>query len=376
VSTSMLDPESLTDLAERAVAMARAAPEDPYAGLAPEALVMRGPAPDLDLADPGFGESAWLRDAALAAEDAARAVSGVTNSEGGSASASRSIHALVTSTGFAGAYASTHFSLGASVLAGEGEGMQRDSDWHSSRHRSDLESAESIGRRAGERAVSKLGPGRMPSGRMPVLYDPRVARGLIGHLTAAMAGPMIARGTSYLLEHEGAQLFNTDTRISNDPAVQRGLRSRPYDGEGLSASAQPLVEGGRLGSWLLDYASARKLGREPTGHTGRSGKISTANVVFHPGNVTRAQLMADIADGVLITELVGQGIDYVTGDYSRAASGLRIVNGAIAGPVTGFTVAGNLIEMFASLTAANDLDTRGATHVPTLRIDSLTLAGD
>ncbi len=376
VTTSDLSLATINDLAGRAVAMASAAPLDQWAGLAPEALLMTGPAPDLDLADAGAPTSDVLKELALAAEDAARAVAGVTNSEGGSAAASDSLSAYATSHGFAGAYRATGYTLSASVLAGTDERMQRDYDWHSVRHFADLKAAEAIGRRAGERAVARLDPGSLPSGAMPVLFDPRVAGSLVGHLVAAMAGPMIARGTSYLLAHEGARLFAPGTRISNDPHRVRALKSRPFDAEGLATSAGLLVDDGRLGPWMLDAASARKLGRQPTGHAARGGQVASANLTFHPGQISRAQLMADIADGVLVTELVGQGIDYVTGDYSRAASGFRIIDGQIAGPVAGFTIAGNLITMFADLRAADDLDTHGATHVPTLRTDSLMLAGD
>jgi PmbA protein len=376
VTTSDLSATAIADLASRAVAMAGAAPEDQWAGLAPEALLLKEPAPNLDLADEGAAGADRLRALALAAEDAARAVAGVTNSEGGSAAASDSLSAYVTSHGFAGTYRATGYTLSASVLAGTGEHMQRDYDWHSTRHFADLDSAEQIGRCAGERAVARLNPGTLPSGPMPVLFDPRVAGSLVGHLVAAMAGPMIARGTSFLLGHDNSMLFAPGTRISNDPHRLRGLKSRPFDAEGLPTVASDVVADGRLGSWMLDSASARKLGRQPTGHAARGGQVASANLTFHPGPHNRAALMADIRDGVLITELVGQGIDYVTGDYSRAASGFRIIDGQLAGPVAGFTIAGNLIAMFGDLRGADDLDMRGATHVPTLRTDQLTIAGD
>lgn len=376
VSTSDLSGEAIRTLAERAVAMARAAPEDRWSGLAPEALLLTGPAPDLDLADDGPPASGRLRAMALAAEDAARAVSGVSNSEGGSAAASESVSAYVTSHGFAGAYRATGYTVSASVLAGAGDHMQRDYDYHSARHFADLEPPELVGRRAGERAVARMNPGSLPSGPMPVLFDPRVAGSLVGHLVAAMGGPMIARGTSFLLGREGEMLFPAAIRVSNDPHRPRALKSRPFDAEGLPTAPSLLVDDGRLGDWLLDSASARKLDRLPTGHAARGGQVASANLTLHPGMQTQAALMADIAQGVLITELIGQGVDYVTGDYSRAASGFRIIDGEIAGPVAGFTIAGNLIGLFADLRAANDLDRRGATQVPTLRTDSLTIAGD
>lgn len=376
VTTSDLSAAAIDDLASRAVAMASAAPADKWAGLAPQELLATGPVPDLDLADNGLPESDQLKALALTVEDAARAVPGVTNSEGGSAAASDSLSAYVTSHGFAGAYRATGYTVSASVLAGEGERMQRDHDWHSARHFADLEPAEVIGQRAGERAVMRLDPANLPSGPMPVLFDPRVAGGLVGHLVAAMGGPMIARGTSFLLGKEGERLFLPGTRISNDPHRRRAIKSRPFDAEGLPASAGLMVADGKLGSWLLDSASARKLGRQPTGHAARGGQVASANLTWHPSTLSRAALMADIADGVLVTELIGQGVDYVTGDYSRAASGFRIIDGKVAGPVAGFTIAGNLLAMFADLRGADDLDRRGTTHVPTLRTDCLTIAGD
>lgn len=374
VSTSDFAPTTLTALIERAVEMARLAPEDPYAGLAPADLLLRGPIPDLDLADPAEPEPEALRLRALATEDAARAVAGVTNSDGGSAGYSHAIHAMANSNGFAAAYAASGHNISASVIAGEGDRMQRDHDWHGARHIGDLEDPEQVGRRAAERAVERLDPQTVPGGRMPILFDPRVAGGLMGHLIAAMGGPMIARGTSYLLAHEGAALFPVDLFIDDDPLRLRGTKSRPFDAEGLATHRRAIVSGGVIGDWLLDSASARKLGRAPTGHA-NGGGVGTGNLTLRPGTISRAALMADITDGLLITEVMGQGVDYVTGDYSRAASGFRIVNGEVAGPVSGITIAGNLLGIFADLRAADDLHTRFANHVPTLRTDSLTVAG-
>ena len=377
VSTADHSPAALDALVERAVAMARLAPENPWSGLAPEDLLFRGSAPDFDMADPaGEPSPDRLRAMAQAAEDAARAVSGVTNSEGGSASASRAAHAHVTSHGFAAGSIVTGYSVSASVLAGQGERMQRDYDWHSARHLSDLADAEAIGRRAGERAVARLDPAPLRSGPMPVLFDPRVAGSIIGHLLGAMSGPSVARGKSFLAGHAMAKLFPETIVIEEDPHRPRGLKSRAFDGEGLPTRRNRLVDGGVIGPWLCDMASARQLGCAPTGHGSGGGGISTGNLTLVPGSVSRAALMADIKHGVLVTEMIGQGVDMLTGDYSRGASGWRIIDGQIAGPVAGFTIAGNLLAMFADLRAADDLDTSHATHVPTLRTDSMTVAGD
>ena len=377
VSTADMDAGELAKLVERCVAMAREAPEDPYAGLAPEDRLFRGTPPDLDLDDGSEADPQALREAALAVEDAARGVAGVTNSEGGGASHSRTRFALVTSHGFAGGYGSSGHSLSASVIAGEGADMQRDYGWHSAHHLSDLESAEEIGARAGTRAVARLNPGKAPVGKVPVLFDPRVGGSLVGHLLGAIAGPAIARGTSFLLGTAESDLFDSGIVIRDEPHRPRGLRSRAFDGEGLPTAARDIVVGGRITGWLLDTASAKQLGLSPTGHASRGGGASgvgASNLHLAPGDASPAALMADIKDGVYITELFGQGVNPVTGDYSRGASGLLIRDGVVAGPIAEFTIAGNLIDMFAALVPANDLEFRHGTNVPTIRVDGMTVA--
>ncbi|HEX8555294.1 MAG TPA: metallopeptidase TldD-related protein, partial [Sphingomonas sp.] len=301
VSTSALAPAELDTLVDRAVAMAREAPEDQWAGLAPAERLMRGDAPLLDLDDRGTGSPDELRDLALAAEDAARSVPGVTNSEGGSASASRSVWALATSHGFASAYATTSYGLSASVLAGEGGAMQRDYAHHSARHRTRLESAEAIGRRAGERAVARVDPGMLASGPMPVVFDPRVGGSLLGHLVGAIGGQAIARKTSFLLDALGTAIMPPTIRIEDDPHRPHGLRSRPFDGEGLPVSPRAIVEDGVLETWLLDSASARQLGLEPTGHAARgiggAPGVSASNLYMAAGRMPVATLIEDIVDG-------------------------------------------------------------------------------
>ncbi|MBP2277416.1 MULTISPECIES: TldD/PmbA family protein [Sphingomonas] len=382
VSTSDLSDDALTALVDRAIAMAREAPEDAWAGLAPAERLMHGAPPLLDLDDLAKGGSEpspeALRDAARAAEDAARAVAGVTNSEGGSASASRSIWALATSHGFAAAYAATGYGLSASVLAGEGGAMVRDYAYSSARHRRALEAPELIGTRAGERAVARVNPGRLASGPMPVVFDPRVGSSLLGHLTGAISGQAITRKTSFLLEALGTQVFASGVTVLDDPHRPHGLRSRPFDGEGLPVSPTAIIEAGMLERWLLDSASARQLGLEPTGHAARgvSGApgVSTSNLHMAAGHVPPETLIADITDGVFVTELIGMGVNGVTGDYSRGAAGFRIERGEITGPVAEFTIAGNLKDMFLNLTPANDLEFRYGTNVPTLRIEGMTVA--
>jgi PmbA protein len=378
VSTSDFTDASIAALVDRAVAMAREAPEDAWAGLAPQERLMHGAPPQLDLDDGGEASPESLRAAALAAEDAARGVAGVTNSEGGSASASRSIWGLATSHGFAASYATTSYGLSASVLAGEGGAMVRDYAYHSTRRRRDLEDAEVIGIRAGERAVTRVNPGRLESGAMPVLFDPRVGSSLLGHFLGAISGQAITRRTSFLLDALGSAVFAPGVEIADDPHRPRGLRSRPFDGEGLPVSPMAIVQDGILETWLLDSASARQLGLEPTGHAARgvggAPGVSTSNLHMAAGHQSVQALLGDITRGIYVTELIGMGVNGVTGDYSRGAAGFRIENGEITTPVAELTIAGNLKDMFRELTPANDLEFRYATNVPTIRIDGMTVA--
>ncbi|MGE4429500.1 MAG: TldD/PmbA family protein [Sphingobium sp.] len=379
ISASDLERDSLSALVDRCLAMAKEAPEDPYAVLAPESRLMRGKAPALDLVDDSPVAPAELKERALMAEDAGRAVPGITNSEGGGASMGRSQIALATSHGFAGSYAATIHGTWASLLAGEGGGMQRDYASHSARHLKDLDDAEHIGRRAGQRAVARLHPAKIASGPMPIIFDPRVGGSLIGHLIGAMAGPAITRRSSFLLDDMGAQLFDSAVTIIDDPLRKTGLRSRPFDGEGLPTRRRALIDKGELTGWLLDSSSALQLGLEPTGHASRgtsgSPGVAVTNVHVEPGAVSASDLMQGIERGIYVTELIGMGVNPVTGDYSRGASGFLIENGAVGPAVSEITIAGSLKEMFAAMTPANDLAFRYAINVPTLRVDGMMVAG-
>jgi PmbA protein len=379
VSASDLAPQSLRALAERAVAMAREAPEDRFAGLAPEDRLQRGPARDLDMDDAREPDPAALRDRALAAEDTARAVPGVTNSEGGSASAGRSLIALATSHGFAGGYAASAHSVSASMLAERDDQKQRDGAWHWVRYLDELDEAEEIGRLAGERAVARLGAHKLPSGPMPVVFDPRVGGSLVGHMLGAISGPAITRGTSFLQDKLGAAVFASGITIIDDPHRVRGLRSRPFDGEGLPTAPKRLIESGVLTGWLLDSASARQLALEPTGHAARGvggpPGVSASNVHVAPGSTSRDVLIGGIKRGFYVTELIGQGVNGVTGDYSRGAGGFLIEDGALTTPVAEVTIAGNLKDMFLRMIAADDLEFRYAVSAPTLLVEGMTVAG-
>ncbi len=378
VSSSDLSDEALAALVERAAAMAREAPEDPWSGLAPEELLMREPGPDVEGDDGGDPSPLELRNRSLEIEEAGRNVAGITNSEGAGVSAGRSLFALATSHGFNRGYSTSGYSASASLIAGEGSAMQRDFAYHSVRHYSELDDAEALGRLAGERAAARLGPAKLPSGTMPVLFDPRIGNSLLGHLMSAIGGPSITRRTSFLLDKEGERLFGEDVTIRDDPHRPRGLRSKPFDGEGLPTRPLNLIDSGRLTGWLLESASARQLGRAPTGHATRSSgapSVGTTNVHMEPGRLTAGQLIGEVESGVYVTQLIGQGVNPVTGDYSRGASGFIIEKGRLGPAVEEITIAGNLLDMFARLVPADDLDFRFATNVPTLRIDGMTVAG-
>jgi PmbA protein len=378
VASSDLSEAALSALVGRVLAMAREAPEDPYAGLAPADLLATGDLPELDSWDAEEPEPPALKARALAAETAAVAVKGVTNSNGGNASASASTIALATSHGFSGAYRASGHSCSASVVAGEGTAMQRDYAWHSARHAEDLEEPSAIGRRAGERAVARLGNIKLAPGKMPVIFDPRVAGSLLGHFAAAITGSAIARKSSFLLERLGTQLFAKGITIHDDPLRKRGLRSRAFDGEGLPVRAMEIVADGVLTSWLATSADARQLGIQPTGHAvrGVSGApgAGPSNFYIAAGQRSRDELLAAFPRAILVTELIGQGVNGVTGDYSRGAAGFLVEQGEIAGPVSEITIASNLKDMFATLEPASDLRFRRGVDSPTLLVPEMVVA--
>jgi PmbA protein len=379
VSSSDMDPEILSSLVGRAIDMAKEAPEDQYAGLAPEELLLKSDPHPIEGDDGQNPDPELLRGLALKAEDAARSVKGVTNSEGGGANAGRTIVALATSHGFSGAYSTSGYSISASVIAGQGDGMERDYAYDSARFLEDLQSPDTIGREAGERAVSRLNPVQFQSGAMPVVYDPRVGNSLLGHFVGAISGAAIARKTSFLLDALDTEVFDSAISIIDCPHRKRGLRSKAFDGEGLPTAKTKLIDQGRLTQWIMESASARQLGLQPTGHASRgvggAPGVSVTNLHMGNGSVSKADLIRDIKHGVYITELIGMGVNQVTGDYSRGASGFLITDGEIGPPVSEITIAGNLKDMFKSLVAADDLEYRYSINVPTLRADSMTVAG-
>jgi PmbA protein len=365
------------ELAERAVAMARVAPEDRFAGLADrERLATEFP--DRDQLDPTIPSAKELTETALAAEDAARAVAGVTNSGGASAGWSLGGLVLATSDGFQGAYLVSRFGLSASAIAGTGTGMERDYDFDNKVYRGDLNSPAAIGRSAGERAVRRLNPRKVPSGRSTVVYDPRVAVGLVGHLAGAVNGASIARKTSFLRDQMGEQVFAATIRITDDPTRPRGMASRPFDGEGVAGAPLDVVSGGVLQTWLLDSATARELGLETNGRAARGGgnpSPGATNLTLLPGEQTPQDMIREIGSGLYVTELIGHGASIVTGDYSRGAAGFVIENGELGHAVSEVTIAGNLKDMFREMRPANDLVYRFSVNAPTVAVPGMTVAG-
>ena len=378
VSTTDLGARAKESLVERALAMARAVPEDPHCGLPDAALPAAAP-PALDLADASEPASQDLLAAAQAAEDAARAVSGVTNSEGAAASWRRNAVALAASNGFAGRFETTRFDLSAAVVAGADTAMERDYDWRVARHREDLEAPEAIGRRAGERAVARLGPRKVASTRAPVVFDPRVSAGMARLLASLVSGAAVARGTSCLRERRGEPLFAPGVSIVDDPHRPRGLASRPFDGEGAAGGPLKIVEDGALANWLLDSRSARQLALAATGNAARGPAGTPApapsNFYVAAGSESPEALVGAIDSGFYVTETMGMSFNPTTGDYSRGASGFWIEKGEIAYPVSEMTVAGNLLDMFPATVPADDLEFRYGLDAPTLRVDGMTVAG-
>jgi PmbA protein len=368
----------LDALAERAVAMARAAPEDQFAGLADPALLARSFA-DLDLLDPDMPSVTVLEQRARAAEAAALAVDGVSKSGGGSASAGIGGMVLVTSHGFSGATLGSRHSISMAAIAGTGTGMEQDYDFSSTLHAADLEGPDHVGRSAGMRAVGRLNPRKVATRRVPVVFESRIANSLVNHLAGAANGGAIARKTSFLRDKLGQRIFAPGIAIVDDPLRRRGQRSRVFDAEGVATQPLKLVEDGVLKSWLLDCATARELKLATTGHAQRGVSSvpspGPSNLYLAPGTKSPDELIADIADGFYITDLIGSGTNLVTGDYSRGAAGFWIENGHLTYPVSEVTIAGHLNDIFASLTPANDLEFRYGTNAPTLRVEGLTVAG-
>ena len=377
VASSDLSRDALEELVTRAIAMAAEAPEDPFAGLAPAELLAKGAFPDLEIFEGSEPGPAELKASALRAEAAALAVAGVTNSSGSGASSAASTVALATSGGFSGSYRGASRGCSVSVVAGEGSQMQRDGWWQTARFESDLDDPEQIGREAGARAVARLNPVRPKAGRMPVIFEPRVATALLGHFAGAITGSSVARKSSFLQEKLGSRVFAEGVSIVDDPLRKRGLRSRPFDGEGLGVQRQDIVADGVLTTWMADSASARQLGIAPTGHASRgvgsAPGVAPSNFYIRAGQRSRVELLSAFPEALLVTELIGHGVNPVTGDYSRGAAGFLVSRGEIGPAVQEITIAANLVDMFATLEPGSDLEFRRGIDAPTILIPEMTV---
>lgn len=378
VSTSLRDEESLKQLVDRAISMAKVLPDNPYCGLA-ETQDLASQLPELEICDPFFPEAQELLDAAIKAEEAALANPLITNSEGGEAGAMRYNVTMAASNGFNAHYSRSRFSLSVAVLAGAGLNMERDYDYRSAVHWQDLGLPEAIGKEAALRTVKRLGGVKIPSTQVPVIYEPRVSKSLLGHFSSAINASSIIRGSSFLKDYLGTAIFKPGIRIIDDPQRRRGHFSKPCDGEGLANPALELVKDGILQSWTLDLRTAKQLGLKSNGRAARDPGFppnpSTTNLYMDKGASSPSDMIKSLKRGFLVCELIGSGINPVTGDYSRGASGYWIENGEITHPVHEVTIAGNLKDMFLNLTPANDLEFRYGTDAPTIMVEGLTIAG-
>ncbi|MBD3679560.1 MAG: TldD/PmbA family protein [Rhodobacteraceae bacterium] len=382
VSVSDVRPETIAAMAERAVAMAREAPEDPTVGLAdPTQIARHLDIAALDLVDTaGEPAPADLQRAAMEAEAAALAVKGVSQVSSASASySSRRMH-LAASNGFSGGYGRTGHSISCVAITGSGTEMERDYHGEGRGHLSDMPSAQEIGRIAGERTVALAGARKPKTGAYPMLYDERIAGSLMGHLLSAINGTAIARGASWLRDALGEQVLPAGMSLIGDPHRPRISASRPFDAEGLATRRVSLVEDGVLRSWVLDLATGRKLGLDSTAHGTRGTSSipspSVGNVALSQGTKSRDELLREMGTGLLITSMIGASINPTTGDYSRGASGFWVENGEIAYPVNECTVAGNLRDMLKTIIPANDARHFVSHQAPSLLVEGLTLAGE
>ena len=381
VSASDTSPDTIATMAERAVAMARLSPEDPHIGLAdPSEITHTWDIAALDLAeDAPEPDAAHFQNAALEAEAAALSHKGITQADSVTAGYSNSAIHLAATNGFSGGYARTSHGLSCVTITGTGTDMERDYFGDSRSHAADMMSPEEIGHIAAQRTLERAGATKPPTGSYPVLYDERISSGLIGHLLQASNGASIARGSSWLRDRLGEQILPRGITLTEDPHRPRIRGSKPFDAEGLATHPRNIVENGTLMGWTLDLATARKLGMKSTASaargTGGPPNPSVGNVTMTQGDKSRDDLIADMGTGLLVTSLIGSTINPTTGDYSRGASGFWIENGEITYPVTECTIAGNLHEMLASLIPANDARTHLSRVVPSLLVESLTIAG-
>ena len=379
VSSTLVGSADVDALVGRAISMARNAPDDPFAELVPAEFLAKGPFPDLESADTTELSADELLEMALEAEAATLNVAGVSNSGGASASSSGGCFVLATSNGFEGAHRSSGFSISSLAYAGGDDDLQVDYDHNMAVIAADLADPAQIGKTAGERAVARLGGVEIGTGQMPVVFDRRVSNSLLSAFSSAISGDSVAMGTSFLKDRLGERVFAVGTNVIDDPLRLRSPGSQNFDGEGVATRRIEFISDGRLNEWILDHASALQLKSRSNGHALRGGSgvpsPGAFNLYLDTGEVSVGTLLADIDDGLYITKLVGQGVNGITGDYSRGASGFRIVNGQLAEPVSQATIASNLKDMFLAITPADDLKFEYRINAPTLRVDGMTVAG-
>lgn len=364
-------------LAERAVAMAKVSPENPFEALVDNSLLVKSPK-DLDLYDTFIPDSSFLKEQALKTENAALEIKGVSNSGGADCSYGQGGLVLVTSNGFCGSYQSSRFSCSCSAIAGKGTAMERDYDYTTALHYSDMEKAESIGKSAGQKAVRRLGAKQARTGIINVIFEPRMARGIAGHIAAMVNGSAVARKTSLLQNHMGKAIMGSKIMVTDTPLKPRGNASRPFDGEGVEGKSLKIIENGVLKNWFLSQSVANELGLSTNGHGVRSSSSvqpASTNFAIEPGEMSPLDMIKQVGTGFYVTELFGHGVDLITGQYSRGASGFWIENGELAYPVSEVTLGSDLLHMLGHLVPANDIDRRYATAAPTLLIEGMTLAG-
>lgn len=378
ISSSDSDKDNIEKLIHRLIQMTKLAPEDETACLGDPTLYETN-FENLDLFQENPTNTDVLIEMAKECEEAALSNKGITNSEGSGSSFSEAEFFIANSKGFSSGYKSSSNSISCSVIAGEGQLMERDYDYAVARHISDLALPSDVGNSSANKAIQRLNPRKIDSCNTSVIFDKRISDDIIGYVASAASGTAIARGTSFLKDSLCKQIFNKDINIVDDPKMLRGLGSRPFDGEGLKTNKKDIVQNGVLKTWLLNTSTAKKLNLKSTGNASRGvgspPGISASNLFMTNGVHSYEDMIKSTKSGFYATELIGMGVNLITGDYSMGASGMWIENGEIKFPVSEITIASNLKDMFLNLTAANDLEFKSRSNAPTIRIEGMTLAG-
>ena len=376
ISTNDFSKNSINESIDRVISMTKLAPEDPLSKLANETAKI---IPDLELFDTCDLNPDQLKDLALETENSALEVKGVTNSNGASSSQSKTSFHLSTSNGFSGGYKKSNFSISCSAIAGNELSMQTDYDYDSKVFFKDLKGTSLVGEQAAENTVSKCNPKKIKTCKSDVVFDPRVSKTLLSHISSLVNGSSIARGSSFLSEKMNAKIFGREINIIDNPSILKGLGSKPFDDEGCEMKSFNIIENGILRSWILDTTTSQQLGIKSNSRASRgmssSPSPSPTNMFIENGTISKDEIINNIKDGFYVTDLIGQGVNLITGDYSRGAGGFKIENGKISFPINEVTIAGNLKDMFHRMIAANDLEFKYSLNSPTILIEGMTIAG-